>query len=77
MSNLQQTNLILNYPKLWYNIISLAIITCDIMSEYITCVHVLQDGSTPLHLAVLHGHHEAVKILADGGATVNATNNVS
>ena len=77
MSNLQQTNLILNYPKLRYNIISLAIITCDIMSEYITCVHVLQDGSTPLHLAARYGQSEVVKILADGGATVNATNNVS
>ena len=77
MSDLQQNNLILSYPKLRYNINSLAIITCDIMSEYITCVHVLQYGSTPLHVAALSGQSEAVKILTDEGATVNATDNVS
>ena len=47
------------------------------MSEYITCVHVLQDGLTPLHGAARYGYYEAVKILTDGGATVNATDNVS
>ena len=52
-------------------------ITCDIMGEYITCVHVLQDGYTPLYLAARYGHHEAVKILTDGGATVDTTDNVS
>ena len=47
------------------------------MSEYITCVHVLQYGSTPLHEAARHGQSETVKILTDEGATVNATDKVS
>ena len=41
------------------------------------CIHVLQDGSTPLHLAAYYGCYEAVKILADLGATVDVTDNVS
>ena len=57
----------------------MAITTCDVMSKYITCIciHVLQSESTPLHLAAQYGHNEAVKILADGGATVDVTDNVS
>ena len=47
------------------------------MNEYITCVHVLQDGLTPLHEAVRYGRSEAVRMLADVGATVNATDDVS
>ena len=77
MSNLQQKVLILSFPKLWHNINSVALITCDIMSKYITCVHVSQNGETPIHRAAANGHHEAVKILADLGAPVDATDKVS
>ena len=47
------------------------------MSKYITCVHVLQAGWTPLHRAAYDGHYEAVKLLIDLGATVDAKDNVS
>ena len=40
-------------------------------------VHVLQGGSTPLHLAAYHGHIKAVEILLAAGATVDAEDDVS
>ena len=42
-----------------------------------TCIHVLQDGVTPLHIAAYHGHNGVVKILAALGATVDVTDKVS
>ena len=37
----------------------------------------LQGGSTPLHYAAFHGYQEAVKILADGEATIDVVDEVS
>ena len=37
----------------------------------------LQYESTPLHHAAFGGHQEVVKILANGGALIDVTNNVS
>ena len=37
----------------------------------------LQDGRTPLHFAAFSGHQEAVKILADRGATIDVVDKVS
>ena len=55
----------------------MAIIACDIMNEYIHVYLVLQIGRTPLHHAAINGYQEAVKILADGGATIDITDEVS
>ena len=59
----------------------MAIIACDIMNKYThtycSYVHLLQGGSTPLHYAAFHGHQEIVKLLADRGATIDVTDNVS
>ena len=33
-----------------------------------------KDGSTPLSMAALHGHHDVIEYLIDQGADVNATN---
>ena len=56
--------------------IPMVILTHDLLGIAM-CIHVLQGGSTPLHYATYAGHYEAVKILADLGATVDVTNNVS
>ena len=40
-------------------------------------MHTIQCGSTPLHRAATGGHLEAVKLLLDRGASVDAKNNVS
>ena len=41
------------------------------------CIHLLQRRRTPLHSAAYAGQYEAVKILADLGATVDVTDEVS
>ena len=40
-------------------------------------MYTIQCGSTPLHRAATGGHFEAVKLLLDRGASVDAKNNVS
>ena len=55
----------------------MAIIACDMMNEYIHVYLVLQIRRTPLHHAAINGRKEAVKILADRGATIDVTTNVS
>ena len=40
-------------------------------------VHVLQDGSTPLHYAANSEHNKAIDILIAAGATVDAKDRVS
>ena len=40
-------------------------------------MYTMQWGNTPLHKAATGGHFEAVKLLLDRGASVDAKNNVS
>ena len=47
------------------------------MSTYVHVYVVLQIGRTPLHHAAINGYLEAVKILADGRATIDVTDEVS
>ena len=43
---------------------------------YVLCWSLHKDGKTPLHLACEQGFIELVKLLVDGGANVNALDNV-
>ena len=36
-----------------------------------------QPGTTPLHVAIVRGQHEIVKVLVDAGAKLNAVDQVS
>ena len=49
--------------------------TCNVMTKMFG--HVLQAGSTPLHLSAYNGHNKAIDILMTAGATVDVQNNVS
>ena len=49
--------------------------TCKVVIKM--CVHVLQDGDTPLHWAAYSGHNKAIEILIAAGATVDAKDRVS
>ena len=39
-------------------------------------VIIMQDGLTPLHKATWNGHKDAIKLLVDSGAAVDAKSNV-
>ena len=49
--------------------------TCKVVIKMY--VHVLQNGSTPLHYAASSGHNKAIGILIAAGATVDAKDRVS
>jgi len=50
-----------------------------LVTLYCTCMicYYLQDGNTPIHLAIRDGHVEVVEKLISSGADVNAVDKVS
>ena len=47
----------------------------ELWSHIVLCLP--QNGSTPLHIAASHGKDDAVKVLLEKGANIDAVDNVS